>query len=589
MQNVYRLNTAHRWLRAVLSGMVLLLLFTVGGAALAQDLPPTAGGVEVQSEVLQTLAEEGRADFILVMAEQADLTAAYEMDWETRGWFVYNTLKETAERTQAPVIAALEAAGVRYESFIAGNEIYVYDGSRAVLNQALVAGEIQEVRAPVEITLSVPRFELVQPGPAPQNQIQATAWGIGDARAPDFWAQFGLRGEGVRVASIDTGAQWDHPALREAYACKDNPSSPACWRDPTNTCSAGLPCDNHGHGTHTIGTMVGSDDPSLPYRVGMAPGAQWIACKGCSGTNCSSVYLSACADWLLAPGGNPANRPQVVNNSWGGPGGNLWFSDRVNAWRAAGILPVFSAGNDGDKDPTKVCSTLNSPGDYPTSFSVAAHGQSGLVASFSSRGPSSIGGQPYTKPNLSAPGVYIYSSVPTNTWGYSSGTSMAAPHVAGAAALLYSCAPALRGNMSATFELLQQTADPPIFSGNCGGPADGLSNYTYGYGYLNVLRAGQAACPIGQVQGNVRALSTSQPIPNSRVILTWIGVPRQVVADTSGFFQTSVVAETYQVTAWAEGYCAASRQVRVSQGNTATVDLSLIECPNRLFLPSINR
>lgn len=211
MQNVYGLNTAHRWLRAVLSGMVLVLLFTVGGAALAQDLPPTAGGVEVQSEVLQTLAEEGRADFILVMAEQADLSAAYEMDWETRGWFVYNTLKETAERTQAPVIAALEAAGVRYESFIAGNEIYVYDGSRAVLNQALVAGEIQEVRAPVEITLSVPRFELVQPGPAPQNQIQATAWGIGDARAPDFWAQFGLRGEGVRVASIDTGAQWDHP------------------------------------------------------------------------------------------------------------------------------------------------------------------------------------------------------------------------------------------------------------------------------------------------------------------------------------------------------------------------------------------
>lgn len=202
MQNVYRLKQVRRWLMAVLSGLLLVGLLTVGGSVLAQDLPPNSAGVAVQSEVLQTLQEEGRADFILVMAEQADLSAAYQMDWETRGWYVYNTLKETAERSQAPVIAALEAAGVRYQSFIAGNEIYVYDGSRAVLNRALWAGEIQEVRAPVEISLAAPRFELIQPGPAPQNQIQATAWGLTDTHAPDFWAQFGLRGEGVRVPAL---------------------------------------------------------------------------------------------------------------------------------------------------------------------------------------------------------------------------------------------------------------------------------------------------------------------------------------------------------------------------------------------------
>jgi hypothetical protein len=586
MKNVYRLKQVRRWLMAVLSGLVLVGLLMVGGTVLAQDLPPNSAGVAVQSEVLQTLQEEGSADFILVMAEQADLSAAYQMDWETRGWYVYNTLKETAERSQAPVIAALEAAGVRYQSFIAGNEIYVFDGSRAVLNRALWAGEIQEVRAPVEISLAAPRFELIQPGPAPQNQIQATAWGLTDTHAPDFWAQFGLRGEGVRVASIDTGAQWDHPALRDAYACKDNPSSLDCWKDPTGVCTAGLPCDDHGHGTHTIGTMVGSDDSSLQHRVGMAPGAQWIACKGCAGVNCSGVHLAACADWLLAPGGSHANRPQVVNNSWGGPGGNTWFDKYVNAWRAAGILPVFSAGNDGNKG----CSTLNSPGDYPQSFSVAAHTQSGLIASYSSRGPSTFSDQPYTKPNLSAPGDYILSSVPTNAWAYASGTSMAAPHVAGAAALLYACAPELRGSMSATFELLQQTADPPIFSGSCGTPDGGLSNYTYGYGYLNVLRAGQVICPIGQVQGTVRALSTGQPIANSVVFLNWIGKPWQLTSDSVGFFQkTSLVAQTYQVIASADGYCSASQQAMVENGSTVTVNLNLIECPNRLFLPAINR
>ncbi|WP_448335877.1 hypothetical protein, partial [Bellilinea sp.] len=86
MQNIYRLKQARRWLMAVLSGLLLVALLTVGGSALAQDLPPTGAAAAVQSEVLQTLQEEGSADFILVMAEQADLSAAYQMDWETRGW-----------------------------------------------------------------------------------------------------------------------------------------------------------------------------------------------------------------------------------------------------------------------------------------------------------------------------------------------------------------------------------------------------------------------------------------------------------------------------------------------------------------------
>ena len=586
MQNVYRLKQVRRWGMVLLSGLLLVVTLMFGGVVLAQDLPPNSAGVAVQGEVLQTLQEEGSADFILVMAEQADLSAAYQMDWETRGWYVYNTLRETAERSQAPVIAALEAAGVRYQSFIAGNEIYVYDGSRTVLNRALWAGEIQEVRAPVEITLAAPQFRFVQPGPQPQSQIQSTAWGITDTGAPDFWAQFGLRGEDVRVASIDTGAQWDHPALLDAYACKDDPSSPVCWRDPAGKCTGGVPCDDHGHGTHTIGTMVGSDNPALPYRVGMAPGARWIACKGCTGTSCSGLHLAACADWLLAPGGSPLNRPQVVNNSWGGQGGNLWFISKVNAWRASGIFPVFAAGNSGSS-----CSTLNSPGDYPQSFSVAAYTEGRSIASFSSRGPLIINDQPYTKPDLTAPGDYILSSVPTNGWAYFRGTSMAAPHVAGAAALLYACALALRGDMTATFELLQQTADPPPTDSDiCGTPEDGLSNYTYGYGYLNVLRAGQTICPIGQIQGTVSALSTGQPLPNSIVSFIWIGKPWHLTTDSAGFFQkTSLVAQTYQVIASADGYCSASQQATVESGSTVTVNLSLIECPNRLFLPAINR
>jgi subtilisin family serine protease len=101
------------------------------------------------------------------------------------------------------------------------------------------------------------------------------------------------------VASIDTGVQWDHPALINSYKCQANPNDPACWYDPTGTCPSG-PCDNNGHGTATMGPIVGDDDPAILYQVGLAPGAQWIACKGCSSSACSDVDLIACADWILA-------------------------------------------------------------------------------------------------------------------------------------------------------------------------------------------------------------------------------------------------------------------------------------------------
>ena len=181
-----------------------------------------------------------------------------------------------------------------------------------------------------------------------------------------------------------------------------------------------------------MGTMVGDDDPSLTYQVGMAPNAQWIACKGCETNSCSDTSLNACADWIVAPDGDPANRPNVVNNSWGGGGGDNWYLAKVNAWRAAGIFPAFSAGNNYS------CNSLGSPGDYQESFATASHTSSRTISDFSSKGPSAFGDDPYTKPNISAPGSNICSTVPGSGWncGYS-GTSMASPHTAGAVALLW--------------------------------------------------------------------------------------------------------------------------------------------------------
>jgi hypothetical protein len=399
--------------------------------------------------------------------------------------------------------------------------------------------------------------------------VQSLDWGITDTNADDFWSTFGVQGDGIVVANIDTGVQWNHPALDQSFKCGTNPSDPTCWADPSNICG-GQACDNNGHGTHTMGTMVGDDDPTLTYQVGMAPNAQWIACKGCESNSCSDTALNACADWILAPNNNPNNRPNVVNNSWGGGGGDDWYQAKVVAWRAAGIFPAFSAGNEGPG-----CSTLGSPGDYQESFGTAAHSSSRTIASFSSRGPGIFGDDPYTKPNISAPGVSICSSVPGSGWDCSySGTSMASPHSAGAVALLWSCNSSLIGDMEATFELLQDTADTPP-AGTCGAPADGEGNYTYGYGYLNVLAAGQQVCSAGTITGSVT--SGSSPVNGATVTAdNGEGVVIDTETGADGIYTLNAPAGTYTVTATKYGFTEdIETGVVVEEGGTVVVDFTI--------------
>jgi hypothetical protein len=349
-----------------------------------------------------------------------------------------------------------------------------------------------------------------------------------------------MKGGGIKVANIDTGVQWNHPGLINQFACPGDPSNPNCWYDPSNICG-GSACDNQGHGTHTMGTMVAKDDPALSYITGMAPDAKWIACKGCEANTCSEFALNACADWILKPGGNTANRPNVVNNSWGDTGGNNWFQAKVQAWVAAGIFPAFSAGNSGQE-----------------SFGSAAHDSSRNIASFSSRGPSAkFGDTPYTKPNISAPGVSICSTVPNSTWscGYS-GTSMASPHTAGAVALLWSCNPSLIGQVDSTFQLLQNNADaaPP---GSCGAPPDGQGNYTYGYGFLDVLSAGYVTCSgyKGTLNGHVFDAGGA-PITGATIsaVPSIAGNQVEAISDANGYYSTSLLVGTYNITSSKTGY-----------------------------------
>jgi len=502
-------------IRRIIHYIGTTVLFVLAIAAFAHDTPAALaqeGTDKIEGSLQDQLSTQGYADFIAHFGEQADLSPAYSMDWERRGEFVYNTLRTVAEHSQAKAKALLEKRGLKYQTFIAGNELYIWAGNQTSANELASLPEVVHIRATQTYSIDPIRpatpFENISwAGDLLANNLESTVnssttalmdWGINNTRADQFWNTFGHQGDGIVVANIDTGVKWDHPALDQAFKCGTNPTDPACWFEPVQNpsliqCPGGA-CDNQGHGTHTMGTMVGDNDPGLLYNVGMAPDAKWIACKGCESNLCSDYALNSCADWILAPGGSSTNRPNVVNNSWGSDtGGNdPWYQAKVTAWRAAGIFPAFSAGNAGPG-----CETLGSPGDYQESFGSAAHDSGRNIASFSSRGPAlSNPYTPYTKPNISAPGVNIWSSyyvVPY--WVPMSGTSMASPHTAGAVALLWSCNPALKGQINATFQLLQNHTDTPP-GGDCGAPPNGQGNYTYGYGYLDVLAAGIAGCGI---------------------------------------------------------------------------------------------
>ncbi len=276
------------------------------------------------------------------------------------------------------------------------------------------------------------------------NTINAVAWGVSKIKADSVWILYGYTGNGVIVGHIDTGVDANHPALSGDVLSQ-------YWKDPINNQSN--PYDDNGHGTHTAGTIAGGDGLG-PFTndIGVAPNAKIISCKAfdANGSGSSSA-ITTCVQHFTDLKANQGVNVALVSNSWGGGGGNTWLWNSIwNGWRANNIIPVFAAGNSGPGS-----GTVGSPGDYPIVIAVGATNSSDQVASFSSRGPApstspynntSYWSRPdwnYYKPDIAAPGVSIYSSVPGGGYQSWDGTSMATPHVAGVIALMLEKNPTL--------------------------------------------------------------------------------------------------------------------------------------------------
>jgi hypothetical protein len=566
-------------------GAALAFAITLAGQPITATAASAATGkADVSSELLASLAKQGTTDFFVYLKDHADLAPAARIaDDDARAAKVFTSLRDTAAKSQTGLRALLDKGKTSYQSYWISNVVRV-TGDRELLNTIAARTDVERVEPVRTTSVAEPDAKGQDAQNAVANAKEAKAakarsksgvtaaeWSLNAIEAPRVWDEFGDRGEGIVVANIDTGVDITHPALTAKYRGTKPDGTfdhNYNWFDPAGVCSTDAPCDNHGHGTHTAGTMVGDDGAG--NQIGVAPGAEFIAAKGCESGSCSDTSLLAAGQWILAPtdlnGANPRPdlHPDVVNNSWGGGRGDQWYRDTVQAWVAAGIFPSVSAGNNGRSG----CNTTEDPGDYPESYGVGAFQQGGLVSDFSGRGTSSIDNG--VKPNISAPGSAIRSSVPGGTYEAWNGTSMAAPHVAGSVALLWAAAPTLRGDIAGTRAALDGSA-VDVDDTSCGGTA--ANNNVYGEGRLDIYEAVVDAPrgPIARVNGTVTDESTGKPVSD----VTVASDGRTVSTGADGRYQLTFEAGTHEVTAGKYGYVAETTTVTVAESEVVTVDFAL--------------
>jgi uncharacterized repeat protein (TIGR01451 family) len=472
-------------------------------------------------------------------------------------------------------------------------------------------------------------------------------WGIAQIRADQVWSGLQIDGEGVVVATMDTGVDWNHPVLQPSYRGwhDGNVIHTGSWYDATGQ-GALYPVDGMGHGTHVTGLLAGQEG------IGVAPGARWIAVRTFNNFGYGlDSWIHAGFQWLLAPAGDPALAPDIVSNSWSNPNGwNIEFRPDVQALVAAGILPVFAAGNSGPD-----AGSIGAPGSYPEALAVGACDPDDEVAYFSGRGPS-----PFVeiKPEIIAPGVDVLSALPGGAYGEMSGTSMATPLVAGVAALMRQADPALA--LDQIMEIITSTAVPvgaswpntdagwgrvdalaavtPVAnpgylegvvrgSGNTplvgaairavehgGGAtattqtnADGRWSLTTApgtydleatfFGYAPKVQSGVpvitgtittqnfnlSPLPGGSVEGMVTSSDTSSALP---AVVRATGTPVVITAGADGAFALELPAGTYTLTAEYWGYRVSQQIVNVTVGNTTRQDFVLEGAPTLLLVDS---
>ncbi len=397
-----------------------------------------------------------------------------------RARIVITTLQEKANSTQHQIKnylnQKLSSGEVKqFQSFWITNLIMV-EATRNIIEELAQNEEIELM----DIDALLQRDPYIFEGIAPAK-TEAVEIGLKVINADKVW-KLGITGQGRLLMNIDTGVEGTHPALNSRWRGNFVPANQA-WFDPETNTTSPTDCDNHG--THTMGIMLGRAGADT---IGVAPDAQWIAAK----TICSSPHTSksiSAFQWAMNPDGNPntiTDMPDVISNSWYDPNATDEctgiYKTTFDAVEAAGIAIVFSAGNNGP-NPSTITKPKNINTNEVNVFAVGnINGNTAgyPIASSSSRGPSTCGGTGslLIKPEVVAPGTSVRSSIRGGGYGTLSGTSMAAPHVGGAIALLKQAFPNLTGT-----QLKYALYNTAVDLGTAG------EDNTYGMGLIDVYAA----------------------------------------------------------------------------------------------------
>jgi len=478
----------HRILTALLSLLLCPVFFnTAPAGSVTPELVQKLSGLDrgEKLEVLITLAERD-----IPATLKSTLYQSYKTGAERHRSGIAR-LKETAAATQTTVLNYLR----RLENSGKASDIKSHWIINAVVAR-VEAGEIETLAAldDIDEIMQLPRITSIQP-PLPDDNLSVKkATGVESnlsfIGADQAWAM-GLTGEGRVVCIFDTGVDGLHPALFDSWKGHDGDSA-AAWFDPFSgeTFPHTIPEADGSmpHGTHVTGIAIGHDDITGD-TIGVAPGAKWIAAAV---IDLPYVSILDAFEWAADPDGDPNtfdDVPDVINHSWGIfnelVGCHPYFWEMIDNTEALGIINIFAAGNEGWQNfhitPMTIRNPANRAADSLNSFAVGALFQSGdYVWQNSSRGPSDCDSISI-KPNVVAPGVSIRSSFPGGDYVRRSGTSMAAPHVSGAVAILRQHAP--DATPDEIKEALLAGAVPYATSG------DPVPNNDYGWGLINIPAA----------------------------------------------------------------------------------------------------
>ncbi|MFD1148744.1 S8 family serine peptidase [Saccharothrix hoggarensis] len=538
-------------------------------AALTAATPPlhaTPASVAPELVAQVNAAEAGEPVQALVMLPNAELSGGRDE--------VLTTLRDHAAETQDDVVAAIGETATVVNRFWLTNMLLVeFPADADALGSLAAVPGVEQL---------LPNFTLVAPDPVTTTAEVTPAadltWGLRKIEAARVWDELGVNGSGVRIATLDTGVDITHPDLAGKMATDNpaDPNHPGGWMefDGSGNLVASAPRDSAYHGTHVAGTIHGGATSGT--AIGVAPGAEMMHGLVIPGGSGSFAQVAAGMQWAVAPvdaSGKPAGRPaDVVSMSLGGNGFHAAMIQPTRAIRALGSFPAFAIGNN--------CGTSGtaSPGNVHEAVAVGATDSTDSVASFScgavvrkdqwATPPADWPGS-WVKPDVSAPGVDVYSASPGGGYRTLSGTSMATPHTAGAVALMLSAA----GDLPVS-EVQKVLGDTAFWDDRyAGSPPD----TRFGRGRINAYEATRFVALDSGVRGKVTNAASGSPVTGGTVRIEPGG--RTVATGADGTFTSRLEPGDYTVTVEAFGFEKAAVSATVAPNSFTTVDVVLTPAP----------